>query len=473
MSAMSGIDDRSAASFFGSGTRNRFIRILAVVIGSASLMATECVPKGPSFFEPIDFVPGLGDIIGTVRVDSEGRAGVAVTLTRNGQQVRTTTTDGSGEYEFLNLEPGPYTVAIATIPGAECPGPRTALVPADGRDIVDFDCAGVPTTGTVTGRVFDQSVGNGIPGAQVMLNDEATSTDSNGNFTFEMVDPGAYGVTAEVQGYTCAARTTMVTAGQTSNVEIPCSPAVPTGDQIEGAYRLDGVGGENTCPSGNPFPTPGQTVSNPGPIEVRGMTSGGVTIITIRSNTMMAGELNTQTGEWTGTGTEQLSTSLDLRETTTAGRWGFEPSGTVRYNSGAELRFEVIDHKGTTDPGDDEEFCRAVVVDVQYTRLGDLTPSSMRFKTDVRSLLPGGMTLLSLRPVVFRYRLPWGDPAVRRVGLIAEEVAGVYPEAVAFDGGGQAMGIYYGTLRRLVIAEAVTVVKAAVAAGIARLAQAR
>lgn len=85
-------------------------------------------------------------------------------------------------------------------------------------------------------------------------------------------------------------------------------------------------------------------------------------------------------------------------------------------------------------------------------------------------LLPDGLAILGLRPVAYRYLAPYGDPAIQRVGLIAEDVARVFPSAVAFDAGGEPLGIYYGTLRRVVIAEIESRAGEAAQSWIARLA---
>jgi hypothetical protein len=97
-------------------------------------------------------------------------------------------------------------------------------------------------------------------------------------------------------------------------------------------------------------------------------------------------------------------------------------------------------------------------------------PSSARFKRGVTALLPDGATLLGLRPVAFRYVEPYGDPSAPQVGLIAEEVFRVYPEAVALDAGGRPAGIWYGTLTGLVIREVESRISRAVEAGIERVA---
>src|SRR5260370_14995789 len=62
--------------------------------------------------------------------------------------------------------------------------------------------------------------------------------------------------------------------------------------------------------------------------------------------------------------------------------------------------------------------------------------SSARFKRDIENIGDRSRGLVQLRPVTFRYK---GDPQrARQYGLMAEEVAKVYPElgARGTDGGG-------------------------------------
>lgn len=61
--------------------------------------------------------------------------------------------------------------------------------------------------------------------------------------------------------------------------------------------------------------------------------------------------------------------------------------------------------------------------------------SSERFKTDLATMPQLSEKLAALRPVTFRYR---ADPKrVLQYGLIAEEVAKVYPELVIRDDSGK------------------------------------
>jgi hypothetical protein len=96
--------------------------------------------------------------------------------------------------------------------------------------------------------------------------------------------------------------------------------------------------------------------------------------------------------------------------------------------------------------------------------------SSRRFKREIASLLPADIRPLGLNPVSFRYREPWGDPGVARVGLVAEEVAAVFPEAVGLDDCGRPETIEYRVLARRVVEAAVSRSGHAIEAAIVRMA---
>src|SRR5260370_36906912 len=73
-------------------------------------------------------------------------------------------------------------------------------------------------------------------------------------------------------------------------------------------------------------------------------------------------------------------------------------------------------------------FSAPVIVD-ENGQLGTIS-SSRRYKFDINSMSDATDGLPRLRPVTFRY-LAHGDNAPIQYGLIAEEVAEVYPEMVA------------------------------------------
>ena len=79
------------------------------------------------------------------------------------------------------------------------------------------------------------------------------------------------------------------------------------------------------------------------------------------------------------------------------------------------------------------------------------TSSSARFKTAIAPLGPESAKLQELRPVSFRYKAdPHGE---LRYGLIAEEVAQVYPELVVRNAEGRIDGVRYDELAPLLLNE--------------------
>jgi len=87
-------------------------------------------------------------------------------------------------------------------------------------------------------------------------------------------------------------------------------------------------------------------------------------------------------------------------------------------------------------------------------QLGTQT-SSLRFKEQVRDMGDSTNALMKLRPVTFLYK-PEYDRGERTLqyGLIAEEVAKVYPELVAYDNDGQPYSVRYQYLTTMLLNEA-------------------
>ena len=77
-----------------------------------------------------------------------------------------------------------------------------------------------------------------------------------------------------------------------------------------------------------------------------------------------------------------------------------------------------------------------------------------RFKEDVHDMNDASRRLLDLRPVTFRYTQAYGDGAKPiQYGLIAEEVAEVFPELAVRGADGQVETVHYETLNVLLVNE--------------------
>jgi hypothetical protein len=85
-------------------------------------------------------------------------------------------------------------------------------------------------------------------------------------------------------------------------------------------------------------------------------------------------------------------------------------------------------------------------------RLGTTT-SSVRYKDDVRDIGAESEGLMDLRPVVFKYKPEFDSSGLRQYGLIAEEVAEIYPELVVYDAEGRPETIRYQLLDALLLNE--------------------
>ena len=80
--------------------------------------------------------------------------------------------------------------------------------------------------------------------------------------------------------------------------------------------------------------------------------------------------------------------------------------------------------------------------------------SSRRYKEDIQDMRDASDGLLRLRPVTFRYKEPFGDGSKPvQYGLIAEEVAEVYPDLVARSADGQIETVKYQLLDSMLLNE--------------------
>jgi hypothetical protein len=86
-------------------------------------------------------------------------------------------------------------------------------------------------------------------------------------------------------------------------------------------------------------------------------------------------------------------------------------------------------------------------------RLGTNPASSRHFKQDIRDIAGDSDRLMKLRPVAFRYKPEFDATGVTQYGLIAEEVAEVFPDLVTSDRDGQPEGVRYHLITPLLLNE--------------------
>jgi hypothetical protein len=142
-------------------------------------------------------------------------------------------------------------------------------------------------------------------------------------------------------------------------------------------------------------------------------------------------------------------------------------SATMRLGGSLQDRAFISAVRGVTTGLNDAV---AVVVD-SAGQLGTVS-STRRVKDDIAPLDGIGAKLQRLRPVRFRYTTPFADGSRPvQYGLIAEEVAEVLPELVAFDAEGRPTTVKYHVLPALLLEEIQRLERerAALAAGLRQL----
>jgi len=94
------------------------------------------------------------------------------------------------------------------------------------------------------------------------------------------------------------------------------------------------------------------------------------------------------------------------------------------------------------------------LVGTVFTPSGTVTTSSRRFKENIQPLQDVSLGLDQLEPVTYFYKEGYGDGGKSlQHGLIAEDVAKIFPELVVFNQDGTVEGIRYGMLTPMLLSE--------------------
>ena len=125
-------------------------------------------------------------------------------------------------------------------------------------------------------------------------------------------------------------------------------------------------------------------------------------------------------------------------------------SGTIRIgDSNSQTKFFAAGIRGVSTANND-----AIPILIDSTGQLGTVSSSRRFKEDIADMGPASHDLMRLRPVTFRYKEPFSDGSKPiQYGLIAEEVAEVYPDLVAHSADGKIETVKYQVLDSMLLNE--------------------
>jgi hypothetical protein len=220
-----------------------------------------------------------GSISGTVTVDGQPRAGIAVHATAGSSTV-SGVTQSDGTFTLGNLAPGAYAVSIDAATGTACSAiTQSATVTAAQNTVVSFTCTTLP--GSVSGVV------SGLSGQTTTVTVakadgtvvSAAATNIDGSYLIANIPPGSYKVTVTAPtGKTCSPGNVPVTvqANQTSSASFACQVLTFTVD-LDASYRhvVPNVSSE-VCVDFNGWPDAQYTLTWTGPGLVGTATRTGV-----------------------------------------------------------------------------------------------------------------------------------------------------------------------------------------------------
>ena len=221
-----------------------------------------------------------------------------------------------------------------------------------------------------------------------------------------------------------------------------------------GALRANTLGQFNTASGvsvlmGN---TSGSSNSGVGAQSLSQNTVGGfntaVGFQALQDNT--SGNNNIAIGNGAGSGVSGVnSNNIHIGNTGLFGDSNTIRLGNTTAGPTAQTAFFSAGIRGVTTGNND-------AIPVMIDSLGQLgtVSSSRRFKEDIADMGDASLDLMRLRPVTYRYKQPFADGSKPvQYGLIAEEVAEVYPDLVAHSADGKIETVKYQVLDTMLLNE--------------------
>ena len=152
------------------------------------------------------------------------------------------TTDSNGNYGFLGLDPGTYTVAPSKTGYTFTPPSRTVTLPPDAEHI-DFSSTAVPTTFSIQGSISKD--GFAVPGVKLFITTggiqfDSTTTGQDGKFSFANLHAGEYTLRPGLAGYTFSPASSTVTVPPDATAVNFTATALQTTSSIQGSISKDG-----------------------------------------------------------------------------------------------------------------------------------------------------------------------------------------------------------------------------------------
>ncbi|HNT35614.1 MAG TPA: carboxypeptidase-like regulatory domain-containing protein, partial [bacterium] len=173
-----------------------------------------------------------------------------------------TQTDASGDYRFVEVQPGSYLVCVEAEGYPRATKPATVLPDEQVEVNFAFPIQQTPTFGTLVGVVTDQSTGDPIIGAELVLWRQnfgafaRTISGEEGRFEFSRITAGEYILKAYMRGYVGFHTPVTVLANETVTQSVEL---VPVTNPPTATPRPEPTQTPKPEPTRTPSPTPTST----------------------------------------------------------------------------------------------------------------------------------------------------------------------------------------------------------------------
>lgn len=152
------------------------------------------------------------------------------------------------------------------------------------------------------------------------------------------------------------------------------------------------------------------------------------------------GENNIAIGWASGQALTTGDNNIDIGNPGVAGE-----SGTIRIGKGGHVRTFISGISGSVVTG--------TTVEVNAEGQVGVSPSSSRFKEQIKPMGKTSETLYTLEPVTFRYKQEFDPTGSSQFGLVAEEVEKVNPSLVVHDNDGKPYSVRYDAVNAMLLNE--------------------